>query len=235
MTVDEVMRELEGFGNESTKKVLIKHGAQEPFFGVKVQDLKKIQKRVKKDHELSLALYETGNSDAMYLAGLIADEKEISKEELNKWADGAYWYMISEYTVPWLAAESNHAMELALEWIESEEERFAAAGWATLSSFAGIRQDEDLDLNLYSELLDRVSEEIHNAKNRVRYTMNGFVVATGSWIESLTEKSIKIGAQIGKVNVEMGGTGCKVPLIPEYIEKVKSRGSIGKKKKKARC
>jgi len=39
----------------------------------------------------------------------------------------------------------------------------------------------------------------------------------------------------GKVDFEMGGTSCKVPPAPQYIEKVKTRGTIGKKKKAARC
>jgi hypothetical protein len=39
MSVDEVIKELKGFGNESTKKILIKHGAQEPFFGVKLESI----------------------------------------------------------------------------------------------------------------------------------------------------------------------------------------------------
>ena len=32
------------------------------------------QKRIKMDYQLALDLYETGNYDAMYLAGLIADD-----------------------------------------------------------------------------------------------------------------------------------------------------------------
>ena len=72
-TADEVVAELKTLGSESNKKVLVRHGAREPFYGVKIEDLKKIQKRIKKDHDLALALYDTGISDAMYLAGLIAD------------------------------------------------------------------------------------------------------------------------------------------------------------------
>ena len=48
MTKEEVLQQLERYGNEGTKKVLMRHGAKEPFFGVKVQDLKKIQKKIKK-------------------------------------------------------------------------------------------------------------------------------------------------------------------------------------------
>jgi len=47
MTLHEVMRELEAMGNEQTKKIFLRHGAKEPFFGVKVGDLKKIVKKSK--------------------------------------------------------------------------------------------------------------------------------------------------------------------------------------------
>ena len=235
MTVNEVIQELESYGNETTKRIFINHGAREPFFGVKVQDLQKIVKKIKKDYRLSLELYDTGNSDAMYLAGLIADEKAMTKQDLQKWVKGAYWYMISDYTVPWIAAESNFGKELAMEWIESDQEFIASAGWATLSNLVSLKPDNELDIENISALLDRVEMEIHSAKNRVRYTMNGFVIAVGSYIKELTNKAIIIGEKIGKVHVDMGGTACKVPLAPEYIQKVIDRGSHGKKRKVARC
>ncbi len=235
MTTKEILKELEGYGNEGTKKIFLRHGAKEPFYGVKVQDLKKIVKKVKKNHELSLELYATGNSDAMYLAGLIADESKISKSDLNRWANEAYWYMISEYTVAWIAAESNYGYELALEWIDSDNENIASAGWATLSNNASIVPNDELDIDRYSELLDRVEKNIHTAKNRVRYTMNGFVIATGSYIEELTDKAIEISEKVGKVVVDVGGTACKVPLATDYIKKVVDRGRVGKKRKAARC
>jgi len=235
MTTKEILKELENYGNEQTKSTLIKHGAKESIFGVKVQDLKKILKKTKKNHKLSLELYATGNSDAMYLAGLMADENQITKEQLEDWAGKAYWSYLSEYTVPWITAETEYGFELGLNWIKSDEERIASAGWATLAYYAGVNQDEDLDIKTYSKLLDTVEKEIHGAQNRIRYTMNGFVIAIGSYIVELTEKASSVAKNIGKVNVEMGGTACKVPLATDYIKKVINRGSLGKKRKTARC
>lgn len=235
MTRQEVLSELEEYGDANTKNTLIKHGAKEPFFGVKVADLKKILKKTKKNHELSLELYDTGNSDAMYLAGLMADEKQITKEQLNDWADKAYWYYLSEFAVPWVAAETNFGFELGLEWIKSSEERIACAGWATLANYAAVNEDKHLDIDAYAVLLQKVESEIHSSQNRVRYTMNGFVIATGSYISVLTEKAEKVAANIGSVHVEMGGTACKVPLAKDYIQKVVDKGRVGKKKKTARC
>eukprot|EP01026_Neomeris_dumetosa_P007200 TRINITY_DN122338_c0_g1_i1.p1 TRINITY_DN122338_c0_g1~~TRINITY_DN122338_c0_g1_i1.p1 ORF type:complete len:172 (+),score=23.90 TRINITY_DN122338_c0_g1_i1:160-675(+) len=171
----------------------------------------------------------------MYLAGLMADEKQITKAQLEDWVEKAYWYYLSEYTVPWVAAETPFGFGLGQQWIESERETIAAAGWATLANYAAVNEDKDLDIEAYSELLDRVGEEVHQAQNRVRYAMNGFVIAIGSYISELTDKSKAIAKKIGKVNVEMGGTACKVPLASDYIQKVIDKGRVGKKKKMARC
>lgn len=235
MTKEEVLSELDSFGDAQTKKTLMRHGAREPLFGVRVGDLKKILKKTKKNHELSLELYETGNSDAMYLAGLMADEKQITKEQLNHWVEQAYWYHLSEYAVAWVAAETPFGFEIGLEWIENKNPVIQCAGWSTLSNYASINSDELLDIETYSNLLDRVSKEIHKQPDRVPYVMNGFVIAIGSYIIQLSEKAQKIANIIGKVTVDMGDTSCKVPLATSYIKKIVDRGSVGKKRKQARC
>jgi len=235
MTSQEVLDQLKEFGNEQTKKIFTRHGAQEPFYGVKVQDLKKIQKKIKKNHELAIELYDTGNSDAMYLAALISEPQKMSKEQLQKWAENAYWYMLSEYPVAWTTAESDFGWELALEWINSDKENVASAGWATLSSLIAIKNDEDIDFKKIEELLDFISKNIHSSQNRVRYTMNGFVISVGAYLKPLLDNSKEIAKQIGKVDVDVGGTSCKVPLATEYIEKVESRNKIGVKRKTSFC
>jgi 3-methyladenine DNA glycosylase AlkD len=235
MTTKEILQQLKEFGSEQTKKIFMRHGAREPFYGVKVQDLKTIRKKVEKNHELALELFDTGNSDAMYLASLISEPKKMTKEQLQKWAEDAYWYMLSEYPVAWTTAESNYGWELALEWIKSEKENIASSGWSTLSFFISIKKDEEIDLEKIEELLEIVSQNIHSQQNRVKYTMNGFVISVGSYIRPLHEKSMEIAAQIGKVKVEMAGTSCKVPLAKEYIEKVKDRFKVGIKRKTSFC
>ncbi len=235
MTLQDVMAELEQLGNPGTKKILTKHGAREPFFGVKVGDLKKIVKKIKVDHALALELYATGNSDAMYLAALICDPKQMSVDDLDRWAEGAYWYMIAEYSVAWVAAESGHGFEVARRWIDSGQENYASAGWATLGSLLALTPNEELDLKEIQSLLDRVNKTIHSELNRVRYTMNGFVIAVGSYVEPLHTEAIAVAEAIGKVEVYTGETSCKVPLAAPYIGKATARGSLTKKKKKVRC
>src|SRR6201991_5293511 len=128
MTVKEIMVDLQAHGSESIKKIWVKHGYKEPFFGVKIEYLKTIQKKIKKDYQLAKDLYATGNADAMYLAGLIADDEKMSKADLQAWVKQAVSNSICEYTVPWVATGGRYGHELAMEWIEAKEENTVAAG-----------------------------------------------------------------------------------------------------------
>jgi 3-methyladenine DNA glycosylase AlkD len=235
MSAKDIVAELKTLGSESIKKVLVKHGAKEPFYGVKVEHLKKIQKRIKMDYKLALELYDTGISDAMYLAGLIADDAKMTKKDLQRWVEKASWSMLSESTVPWVAAGSPVGYELALEWIDSKNEQIAAAGWATLSSLVGIKDDAELDLAELKKLLARVAKTIHQQPNRVPHTMNGFVIAVGCYVKALTDVALDTAKKVGAVSVNMGDTSCKVAAAADYIKKVKDRGALGNKRKSAKC
>lgn len=235
MTVEEIMNQLEEMGSEQTKKTFMRHGAKEPLFGVKVGDLKKLVKYVKKDQELALALYDTGNHDAMYLAGLAVDPLKLTKERLEQWVEKANWYMPAEYTVANAAAESPFALELARKWMDDDREMVAVCGWSTYAGYMSITPDEELDLQEIRGLLKRVEETIHGERNRVRYAMNGFVIMAGSAVSDLHDEALAAADRIGKVDVNVGNTACKVPLAADYILKVKNRGKIGVKKKTCIC
>lgn len=226
---------LESKGSEQTRKIFSKHGAPENQFGVKVGDLKPIEKKEKNNHKLALELYATGNSDAQYLAGLIADPEKFSKDDFKNWALNAEWYMISEYAVAWNIAESQICMEVCTEWIDSKEVKLQEVAWAALGAYLGIVPNDQLDIEFHSKLIDRIEKSIHSESNRVKYCMNGYLIALGCAVPELTDKCKKAGAKIGKVDVFMGETACKVPEIVTYIEKVEKMNRIGKKKKNAKC
>ncbi len=235
MNIQQVMTELKKKGSPQSVKIYSRHGAPENMFGVKVADLKPIAKKIKGHQELACELFETGNSDAMYLAGLVADGSQMTKATLDRWARQAPWYMISEYTVPWVASDSKHARDLAIKWMKSSQENVASSGWATYAALLALRDDKDLDFAEIKSLLKKIEKEIDAADNRVRYTMNGFVIAVGTYVKPLLKEAKATAQKIGKVHVDVGETSCKVPLASEYIAKVEKMDRLGRKRKTARC
>jgi 3-methyladenine DNA glycosylase AlkD len=236
-SVTSIMGELKKKGSEKTLKMYARHGmAAESMFGVSIADLKVIAKTIKKQQGLACELYETGNLDAMYLAGMVADGSQMTKKQLNGWAEGAAnLQMISEYTVPWVTVENPAAPELAMRWIQSKKEHVASAGWCTYAGLVATKADQALDLAEIERLLGTVVQEVHGAQNRVRYTMNGFVIAVGTYVKSLLKQAKASARQIGAVSVDMGDTACTIRLATAHIEKIEAAGLVGKKKKTIRC
>lgn len=235
MKLKEVMAALEAKGSEAVKTLLKKHGAREPFFGVKIGDLKPLAKRLKGEQALALELYATGNGDAQYLAGLIADGAKMTRRELQSWADTAGWDMIAGTTVPWVASEHPEGFALALKWIEAKDGQVVRAGWQTLGALVTIRPDEELRVKEFAALLDRVMRTLRTASEDTRLAMNYFVIACGTYSPALATKAIATARAMGKVVADMGDTACKIPDAESYIMKSRRGAPIAPKRKTVRC
>jgi len=235
MTSKEILEKIMPLGSASYKKTLFNHGVKEPCFGVKIADLKEIRKQIKKDYQLALDLYDTGIYDAMYLAGLIADDELMTKADLQDWVAKANCGPLCGATVPWVVAGSNHGWELALEWIDSKRNLTAVAGWASLSSLVSVKEDAALDLDELKRLLHRVASTIHQSPDIVRYQMNAFVIAVGGYVKPLTNAALLTAETIGPVTANLGNNSCQVPIATDSILKTRQRGTLGKKRKSAKC
>lgn len=236
-TVATILTDLRSKGSEKTRTTYARHGMDAArCFGVSVADLKLIAKTIKGEQALAMELYATGKMEAMYLAGMVATGAKMSEEQLHAWAEGsAGMQMIAEYTVPWVTVENTHGRELARQWMASKKEHVATSGWCTYSGLVATVPDDALDLAEIERLLDDVVQRIHSAQNRARYTMNGFVIAVGSYVQPLSNQAKAAARQIGAVSVDVGNTACEVPLAAAYIEKVEAAGKAGKKRKTIRC
>jgi hypothetical protein len=115
-TLESVMADLKAKGTEKTRTLYARHDMPaHRSFGVSNADLKLIAKTIKREQALAMELYATGNLDAMYLAGIVADGSNMSRKQLQSWAEGAAgMHMIYEYPVPWVTVESEPAPILQL-------------------------------------------------------------------------------------------------------------------------
>lgn len=220
MSCQEVLRELESLGSESTRKIYRKHGVDREAYGVSYAHLEKIRKRIKKDHALARALWETGNHDARILATMIADPTAMSSEELDAWAKSLSNYTEADAFAK-MAAGSPLVREKIDSWTAADGEWVESAGWVLLAHLA-MKNGESPD-GYYERYLDVIEKDIHNRKNRVRYEMNGVLIAMGGANERLTERALAAAAKIGQVEVDHGETGCKTPDAAGYIQKMQER------------
>ena len=235
MELKEIMDELKSLGKERMKKIYMSNGAKEPVFGVTINDMKPIFKKIKYNQSLAEQLYATGNYDAMYLAGMIAEPKKMAEEDFNRWIDGAYFYMISEFIVAVTLAEADIAFSVADRWIDSGKELTMSAGWSCYEWLLGTRKDSEFDKDKLLEMLNRVRDTIHNQPARVKYAMNNFIISVGISYLPLHEEAKKVAQEVGKVDVFMGKKIYQTSVAIEYIQNGVDKGKIGFKRKHVRC
>lgn len=216
MLLEEVMQQLEEYGTEQNRKTYKNHGAKEPLFGVSFANLKLLKKKIKKDHDLAISLWETKNMDAMTLATMILDPKKVTTELLNKWVQEVDYYCLMDVLMTAICT-SPIAIERMEEWTKSDDEWIGRAGWSLLANIA--IKNKTLQDDSFSPYLEEIKENIHNEKNRKREAMNSALIAIGIRNEDLEQTAIEIAREIGKVQVDHGATSCKTPDAESYIKK----------------
>ncbi|MFB2517684.1 DNA alkylation repair protein [Lysinibacillus sp. OTC-L20] len=235
MNAELVMQELEALGKERTKKMYMSNGAHEPLFGVATVAMKPIAKKIKIDQALAEELYATGNYDAMYFAGIIADPKAMTVEDFNRWMEAAYFYMLSDYVVAVTLAEAPIAQEVADAWIASGEELKMSAGWSCYCWLLGNRKDSEFSESKLANMLDVVKNTIHDVPERTKSAMNNFLYTVAISYVPLHEQAVATAQAIGPVEMKRDNKKSTQLNAYETIQKEIERGRIGFKRKYVRC
>lgn len=235
MNLESVMQELEALGKERTKKIYQSNGAHEPLFGVATGEMKPIFRKIKRNQPLAEQLYATGNYDAMYFAGVIADPKAMSEADFERWIDGAYFYMLSDFVVAVTLAETDIAQEVADKWIASDIDLKMSAGWSCYCWLLGNRPDREFSEGKIADMLELIKDTIHDAPERTKYAMNNFMYTVAVSYLPLHDKAVEVAKEVGPVEVNRGTAKSKLLDASVNIKKVVEKGRLGFKRKHVRC
>lgn len=216
LSLSTVMELLEQAGSEQTRKTYRRHGAPEPLFGVSFATLKALLKQIGVDHELALALWETGNYDARNLALKIADPAQMDAATLDRWARTGASRSCKDYVAA-LAGESGHGRACAQAWLGDAADAVRAIGWSMVGVLA--MGDAGAGDEAFLTWLADIERDIHAVGNGEREAMNLALIAIGSRNPALRGAATEAAHRIGKVQVDHGDTACKTPDAASYIDK----------------
>jgi len=235
LNLELTMQELEALGKERTKKMYQSNGACEPLFGVATGQMKPIAKKIKKNQPLAEQLYATGNYDAMYFAGIIAEPEAMTEADFDRWMDTAYFYMLSDYVVAVTLAETNIAQEVADKWIASGDELRMSAGWSCYCWLLGNRPDSEFSDSKLATMLALVKDTIHNSPERTKYAMNNFIYTVGVSYLPLHDQAVETAKAVGPVEVDKDKKKSKFINASVNLQKAIDKEQLGFKRKYVRC
>lgn len=213
MDLASTLAQLESAGTAQNRKLYARHGCQEPMFGVSFAALKALKQAIKRDHDLSLALWESGNHDARVLATMVAVPSSMRTADLDAWGKDANSAILADYVAS-VVVDTPFAASRAEKWKDAKSEWLGRAGWTVI---ARLSHDASIPDSFFVPLLAQIEDEIHHRKNRVREGMYSALIAIGARGGELTDAALAAAKRIGTVDIDHGETGCKTPDAVEYI------------------
>ena len=132
-----ILDELRTLGNENSRADMARHGINvENASGVSIYEIRKVARRLGTDHDLALALWETGNHEARLLACFVDDPAEVTEEQTESWARDFDSWDICDQTTTSLFDLTRHAWSKAVEWAERDQEWVKRGGFALMAGLA---------------------------------------------------------------------------------------------------
>ncbi len=219
MNAKEVLKQLEALGDEKRRKHNTKWGAHDNQFGVKLGDIRKLAKKIKTNHELALALWETGNIDARLLAILLIESESLSADEMDQLVRSVTFTHVADWLYSYVVKHHPDKETLRQKWMKDADIMAARAGWSATAGRV-VKDPDGLDL---AALLDRIESEMADAAPEAQWTMNMCLVEIGINHAKHRKRALAIGEKLGIYRDYPVTKGCTSPFAPIWINEMVSR------------
>ena len=221
MKLKEALAQLEALGNDKVRARNTRNGAGDNQYGVQLGDIRKLAARIKADHDLGMALWETENQDARLLAILLITPEDLSSSEVNRMVRSATFPQLADWLNAYVVKEHPDKEALREKWMQAKDPMAARAGW-NLTAERVARNPDGLDV---PGLLDRIESEMGTAPPAAQWTMNSCLAQIGIHFPELRKRAIAIGEKLGIYRDYPVSKGCTSPFAPIWItEMVKRQG-----------
>jgi 3-methyladenine DNA glycosylase AlkD len=169
--LDEVIAELEGLGSEDNRSGMARYGINvENAYGVSVYELRRLAKRLGRDHALALDLWQTGNHEARVLASMVDDPASVTPAQMQAWVAQFDSWDVCDQVTSNLFEKTPWAYDKVREWSASEDEWIKRAAFATAAALAV--QDKKAADEPFVVILELVRREAGDGRNFVKKAVN---------------------------------------------------------------
>jgi len=216
VTTTEVMASLAALEDPRVRAVNLNHGDDH---GVNLGKLRAIAKELKTQQDLSLQLWQTGDTAARLVALLICRPKAFDRDELDSMLRQARIPKVHDWLVNYVVKKSGHVEELRQAWFADADPVVASAGWA-LTTDRVAKAPDGLDL---SGLLDIIETEMKDAPERLQWAMNHCLAQIGIEHAEYRARALAIGERLEVLKDYPTPPNCTSPFAPLWITEMVSR------------
>ncbi|NBA88317.1 DNA alkylation repair protein [Emticicia sp. CRIBPO] len=186
----------------------------------KLGDLREIAKDIKKDHELAMEIWSSGQYLARQLAILIMDKKLLTQELINKLDEDISRHKRDERNqlIDWLMANQLAKDKKTVSLMESWEHSPSALQRRIFWYYQGrLRWVGQTPPPNSEQLLSRIEARIEKEEPDVQWAMNFTAAQIGIFQPEYRARCIALGESTGLYRDEIVAKNCTPNYLPKYI------------------
>ncbi len=199
MTYSEIITELKSLANPDNVAGMARFGiSPRGTLGVSIPALRKMAKRVGKNHDLALKLWESRIHEARLLAGFIDDPAMVTEAQMEAWAKDFDSWDVVDQVCSNLFDRTSFAYQKAMEWSGREEEFVKRAGFVLMAALA-VHDKKAAD-ETFLRFLPVIKRESDDDRNFVKKAVNWALRQIGKRNPRLLKAAMATAREIQKID-----------------------------------
>jgi len=199
MNYGEIISYFEKHQSEKARKGMERYkvGCKDKY-GISMPVLRKLSKKIGKDHQLALKLWKHGYHESRILATLIDEPDKVNEKQLDEWVKDFDSWDICDQACMNLFVKMPLAISKIKEWAKSDEEFIKRTAFSLIATIA-VHNKEDDDC-YFEEFFPLIKENSEDEKNYVKKAVNWALRSIGKKNKYLNKKAIEVANEILKMD-----------------------------------
>lgn len=198
-TVSEIVASLKAHGSRKNVEGMARFGIiSAKAFGVSAPVLRRMAKRIGKNHELAAALWRTGILEARILAAFVDEPERVTAAQMDRWAGDFDSWAVCDGVCLHLFVKTPHAHGMALRWCKDEREFVLRAGFALIACLAV--HDKKASDKEFERFFPAIRQAATDERNFVKKAVNWALRQIGKRSANLNKQAIKVAKQIARLD-----------------------------------
>ena len=199
MQYREVMAQVKSMGDPKNIKGMERFGIKtENNFGNSVTALRKYAKKIGKNHDLAVKLWESGIRDARMVAACIEDPETVSEGQVDKWVKDLDSWDICDHCCGHFFDKTPFAYKKVREWTKSYELFVKRAGFSLIAWLAV--HDKKKDDSEFVNFLKIIERESTDERKYIRKSANWALRQIGKRNIDMNKKALIVSNKIQKID-----------------------------------
>lgn len=188
-------------------------------FGIGLTVLRKIAKKVGRNHDFSKELWESDIYDVKIISLLIDDPKlmtiEQSELQVDQLYHGYFAHIFSSCDAA--LAKTSFVVPLLMKWINSNSTIRKCCGYGLLYEVSKFTKKSAPSTAFFLDRIEHIQKSFKNEKNSIRVAMGGALMGIGKRNIELNSAALKLAIKIGPIDINSGVTNCEPFDVAKHL------------------